>query len=92
MKKEKIKIGILGTHGTGKTSLSYLIAHELKKKDKDVGLIQEVVRGCPLPVNESTGLESQLWTISKQVEKEIEVQAKHDYVVTDRTILDNFPI
>ena len=56
-----MKIGLVGSHGTGKSTLSYLLAGELQKRDYSVGLILETVRECPFPINEDSPLEAQLW-------------------------------
>jgi len=86
-----MKIGIFGAQGTGKTTLAFKLAHELKAADpsKCVTIISEVVRRCPLPVNTSTTPEAQMWIFNHQMAAEIEAAAKNDIVICDRTLIDN---
>ena len=88
MEKSKMKIGFVGSQGTGKTTLSYELAAELKKRGHDVYVLSEVARSCPLPINEETTKESQLWIIGKQMTRE--QSAKGKIYVSDRTILDPY--
>lgn len=84
------KIAIIGTHGVGKSSLSYMIASYYKKKDKSVKIIQEVARNCPFPLNEKMTKEACLWIFHEQMRKEIEYQSKYDYLICDRSVADSF--
>lgn len=83
---------LTGPHGTGKTTEVYRLAHELKKRVKgDVGLIRETARRCPLPiyrVGEVPTEEAQRWIFGEQMRLEIEESARHEVVVSDRTIVD----
>jgi len=83
-----MKIGFVGSQGTGKTTLAYKLASELKQNRHDVYVLSEVARSCPLPINQSTTKESQLWIIGKQMTRE--QSAKGKIYITDRTILDPF--
>jgi len=83
-----MKIGFVGTQGTGKTTLGYELAAYLKKQGQDVYVLSEVARSCPLPINEKTTKESQLWIIGKQMTRE--QSAKGKIYITDRTILDPY--
>jgi len=83
-----MKIGFIGSQGTGKTTLAYKVAAELKMKGHDVYVLSEVARSCPLPINEGTTRESQLWIIGKQMTRE--QSAKGKIYITDRTILDPY--
>jgi hypothetical protein len=85
-----IKIALIGTHGVGKTTLAYEICTLLKKADHNVELVTEVVRRSPLPVNEATTLEGQLWILHTQIAAELEAAARGANVVCDRSVLDNY--
>lgn len=88
------KIGLISTHGTGKTTLSYIIAGELKKrglKVKPIGEIATQAIESGIPINKGTTLEAQAWILHKQCINEIESQI-HNYevIVCDRTVIDNY--
>lgn len=85
-------IGISGSHGTGKTTFLYNLAHELKVKhpDKTLKIINEIIRDCPFPIfskNNQATIESQMWAFGSQIKKEMEAK-KNDIVLMDRTIFD----
>jgi len=85
------KIGIIGTHGTGKTTLAFRLAAEYKiaNPSKSVTIVSEVARRCPLPINKKTTAEAQMWIFCHQMAAEIEAEYKNDIVICDRTVLDN---
>lgn len=84
------KIGIMGTHGTGKTTLAFDLALKYKKENPslNVRMMAEVARKCPYPINEATTQRSQRWIWAAQMVAELEGM-KNDILVCDRTILDN---
>lgn len=86
-----MKIAIIGTHGSGKTTLALNLIDQLSKKYPymSVGFLQEVAGRCPLKINRG-GLQSQIWIIQKQIVDEIELEQKYDIVVCDRSILDAY--
>lgn len=88
---DKKTIAIAGTHGTGKTTLCYALASRLKDANpgKSVGLVSEVARRCPYPVNEATSAEAQEWIYGAHIVAELEALRLHDIVVSDRSVLDN---
>jgi len=88
--KMVIKIAIIGTHGTGKKTKAHELVAMLKKQGKNTGFLDEVVRGCPFPVNQETTKKSQEWTMLNQFIKEIEQEDKFDYFVCVRSILDAY--
>jgi hypothetical protein len=85
-----LKLALIGTHGVGKTTLAYEICSLLKKGDHNVELVTEVARRSPLPVNEATTLEGQLWILHAQIATEIEAAARAPHVICDRSALDNY--
>lgn len=83
-------IAITGTHGTGKTTLSFQLAAEYKKLGANVKIIQEVARSCPFPLNEKMTRETALWIYHEHSKKELEACRDHDVVICDRTSFDSF--
>lgn len=83
-------IAITGTHGTGKTTLSFQLAAEYKKLGANVKIIQEVARSCPFPLNEKMTKETALWIYHEHSKKELEACKDHDVVICDRTSFDSF--
>lgn len=81
-----IKIGFIGTQGTGKTTACYELSTEIKKQGYDVNIITEAARSCPLPINENTTIESQLWIFGEMIKREMGSRAQ--ITVCDRTLLD----
>jgi len=88
--KNYIKIGILGTHSTGKTTLGHTIMSYLKEHHFIVGWVDEIVRDIPASVSDLSAFLSQYWVINSQINKEIERQSNNKVIVTDRTVIDNF--
>lgn len=84
------KIAIIGTHSTGKTTLSYMLAAHYKKQGKNVKIIQEVARSCPYPLNENMTQEACLWIYHEHMKKELEAIQKFDTVICDRSAFDSF--
>ena len=85
-----MKLAFIGTHGVGKTTLCYDLAALLKRQDVPVDIVKEVARLSPLPINQKTTLEAQLWILTSQVAEEIRSAAHHRVVVCDRSVLDNY--
>ena len=85
-----MKIAFIGTHGVGKTTLCYDLASRLKRQDRIVDLVQEVARGCPLPINRDTTLQAQAWILHTQIAQELAASAQHGIVICDRSVLDNY--
>ena len=85
-----MKIGISGTHGTGKSFLVYELANKYKLDypSKEVTVITEVARQCPFEINQGASLQAQEWMFCNQIQKEIEAENNCDIVITDRTIAD----
>ena len=84
----KYKIALIGAQGSGKTTKGYELAAELKKRGKDVYVLSEVARSCPLPLNEDATEQSQFWIFGKQMTREQSTKA--EILISDRTLLDPF--
>lgn len=84
------KIAVLGAHGTGKTTMVLRMAAQLKDENpgERVGIVSEVVRSCPFPINAEATEETQAWIFHQQFVREIEAAARYEVVICDRTVLD----
>jgi thymidylate kinase len=78
-----VKIGLCGTHGTGKTTL----LQELKKELPRFNLVSEAARDCPYPLNEKTNFRSQEWIFRTQIQRELDAPLD-DITISDRTVYD----
>jgi hypothetical protein len=86
----RLKLAFIGTHGVGKTTLCYDVAAMLKRGGWNVDIVKEVARLSPLPINRQTSLDAQTWILMTQVAEEIRSASRHDAVVCDRSVLDNY--
>jgi len=86
-----MKIGLLGAHGTGKTTLALKLAAEYKQNhpEKRVGLLTDTARKCPFQLNQNTTFEGQLWIWHAQFNAELEMFARNEILICDRTVFDN---
>lgn len=91
-----IKVAIIGTHGTRKTSLCYELAGTLKTKGINAGVMEEVARELPrfpgFDINEGTTRESQEYIFHSQILGELKYGARGDVnpLITDRAVIDNY--
>lgn len=85
-----MKLALIGTHGVGKTTLAFDVCTQLKKLGHNVEMVTEVARRCPLPVNEGTTLQAQLWILHTQIAAELEARQRAEHVICDRSVLDNY--
>ena len=85
----KMKIAIIGTHGTGKTTLAYLLAAKAQEKGFSTKIVHEVARTCPFPLNENFDTDGAHWIISTQVKRELSCKAeKTQCIICDRSTID----
>lgn len=86
-----MKIAIIGTHSTGKTTLLTALTSYLKNTaTKNVICVREIARECPFPINENTSIDAQTWILQKQIEKEKLLHTTGTMLLCDRATLDNF--
>lgn len=81
-----MKIGIMGAHCTGKSSLADEILGRIGPGEKSV-LLSEGARQCPFAVNQSMSIKSQRWLLARQISME-HAAGNNELVVCDRTVLD----
>ncbi|HBW74180.1 MAG: Thymidylate kinase-like protein [Candidatus Magasanikbacteria bacterium GW2011_GWA2_45_39] len=85
-----MKIALIGTHSTGKTTiLTRLYAH-LQERGFKVCIVPEMARLCPYPINEKSTIESQEWILNAHIEAEAEAGKMYNIVLCDRATIDNF--
>jgi len=84
------KIALIGTHGTGKTTLAHELTAESKKRGIHTEFLGELARECPLPINEKQTKEASEWIIYNQHIREIEFTGKCDVLICDRSVLDGY--
>ncbi len=84
------KIAIIGTHFVGKTTVCENLFNDLKDRGHNVGLLTEVIRDCPYPINEMATMKAQDWILDEQRRREKELGKIHDVVLMDRGVIDNF--
>jgi len=83
-------IGIMGAHGTGKSTLAWQLAQTYKRcKGDTIRMVTEVARRCPFAVNRDTSEEAQAWIFHMQMISEIEACARAEIVICDRTVWDS---
>jgi len=85
-----MKIALIGSHGVGKTTLCFELAARLKRRGLDVDIVREIARNCPLPINQQTTRDAQEWILHSQMAAEIEADARHEIVLCDRAVIDNY--
>lgn len=82
-----MKVAVVGTHGSGKTTVVYSLSEKLAMLGLDVEVVEEVARECPYPLNENGTFRTQLWILFTQMLKEECSEA--DVLITDRSVLDH---
>jgi hypothetical protein len=90
-----IKVAVIGTHGTRKTTLCHKLVAGLKEIEVNAEYLGEVAREAKqkgFEINERTTLEAQLWIFHTQIARELEfsVRPDVDVLVCDRGVIDNY--
>ncbi len=92
-KKRPYKISLISTHGTGKTTLCYEVAAELKKRGQKVKVFSEIAAAAfeqGIPINETTTLPAQLYIMMQHITEELRgILRGYQVVVCDRSVFDN---
>ena len=88
--RRRAKISLIGTHGVGKTVLTFSIAGRLRASGIDCDVAYENSRKSPFPINEATTLEGQLWILAAQWKEELEAGLRTELLICDRSVLDNY--
>ncbi len=85
-----MKIAIIGTHSTGKTTLIKRLIERLNELGHRTVVLPEFARLCPFPINEDTTLAAQAWIQETQIREEGAVNHSERILICDRSTLDNF--
>lgn len=92
-KKQPYKISLISTHGTGKTTLCYEVAAELKKRGLKVKVFSELAATAfeqGIPINETTTLPAQMYIMMQHITEELRGTLRgYQVVVCDRSVFDN---
>lgn len=85
-----MKIAFSGSHGTGKSTSVFELAHKMKLEypGKTVGVFMDNARNSPFGFNKNKPKEAQIWVFSNQLVNELTLSTKYDILITDRTIFD----
>lgn len=84
------KIAFIGSHGIRKTTAALAFASAVQRAGRSVEFAREVVRDNPLGINEGATSEAQLWVLTSQIRRELELSRQAECLVTDRGVMDNF--
>ena len=85
-----MKISFSRTHGTGKTTSVFELAHKMKIEypGKKIITFVDDIRNSPFGFNKGKPVESQLWMFASRIKNELELSSKFDIVICDRTVFD----
>jgi hypothetical protein len=84
----KIKIAIVGTHVSGKTSICYDVVAELKKMNLRADVAREASRLSYYLAADIRNFEMQLDLLTRHVSEELESLRTSDIVICDRSVID----
>lgn len=94
VKRGPYKIGLISTHGTGKTTLAYEVASLFKKMGFTVKVITEVAGEAfeeGIPINENTNIAAQLHIMLRHMAEETKATARnYEIIICDRSVFDNW--
>ncbi|MFH2203447.1 MAG: AAA family ATPase [Elusimicrobiota bacterium] len=92
--RKPFKLALISTHGTGKTTLSFDVAAQLKKRGLKVKVFSEIAaRACEMgiPINEGTTLPAQLYILLQHMCEELRGAIRgYEVVICDRSVFDNW--
>jgi len=80
-----MKIGLMGTHSCGKTTIAEL----LKEKIGEGELVGSVARDCPYPINKETSFQAQTWIFFERLKRECAL-INSKILICERTLLDDY--
>lgn len=90
MSVNKFKIGITGSHNTGKTTLASSLVVALKSRNYRAYVASENVKNCSLGYKENATVSSQLWIFGSQVRLEELLANNEDIIICDKTVIDTY--
>lgn len=83
------KICIVGTHGCGKSTLSYSLGAFYKRMGYNTQVMPEMARRCPFPLNRGFTIQGAQWIVHSLIAEEL-TAIGHGYtlLICDRSPLD----
>ena len=86
-----VKLGVAGTHSTGKSTLVEALASALRERGLRVGRVADLAtsaRDLGFPILRDHTFESTLWIMTRGIAAELEAALRVDVVLVDRPALD----
>lgn len=84
----KLKIGIIGTHYSGKTALCHQVVGQLRSEGFLIDYVREAARNSYYLASGIFNYAMQLDILNRQISEELEVLRTSDLVICDRTVID----
>lgn len=91
MMKKPFKIGVAGTHSTGKSTLVSLVRREMEYKGLRVGQVEDLAtraRDLGFPILKEHTFDSTLWIMAECLRQEAELSLSSDVIIVDRPVPD----
>lgn len=91
MMKRPFKIGVAGTHSTGKSTLVSMVRRELEREGLRVGQVEDLAtraRDLGFPILMHHTYESTLWIMAECMRQEAELALSSDVIIVDRPVPD----
>lgn len=85
---DKLKIGIIGTHYSGKTALCHQIVGILRSQGLLIDYVREAARNSYYLASGEFSYAMQLDILNRQISEELEILRTSEYVICDRTVID----
>lgn len=85
-----MKIAIIGTHSTGKTTLIEKMRAVLLEHAITTAVVPEMARLCPFPINEDSTVQAQTWILENQIAAEEQTNHRNSILICDRASIDNW--
>jgi thymidylate kinase len=84
----KLKIGIIGTHYSGKTALCHQVVGQLRSEGFLIDYVREAARNSYYLASGVFNYAMQLDILNRQISEELEILRTSELVICDRTVLD----
>ena len=85
---DKLKVGIIGTHYSGKTALCHQIVGILRSEGLLIDYVREAARNSYYLASGEFSYAMQLDILNRQISEELEILRTSEYVICDRTAID----
>lgn len=81
-------VSFSGFQSFGKTTATYLLAAELKRRGLNLNLWTDIPRSSPIPINERGSSNTQYWIMSTMIKTYLDILSTYPLVLSDRTPFD----